>query len=228
MNRAAKVQFLRGKQTLDRIVNNDAYYARFCDADWKARGAKNRNDYLSKVVATDLDEIQKRKLTRAVQKACMELSTIRLDWFDGQKCAKMPFIIGCFIGDTYENGYPHTIGDAILLSENTIDEMTVHELVRLLKHEQTHVYQRRFPRAVRNFLRNFSFKRVKKQTKHDRFRANPDTDGVIYERFGKLYRFRWKNHEQVHGLHSLTSRRHPRFEHPFEDMAYRIEKMKNT
>lgn len=220
----SSIVFLSPSAVANKIRTNLSYYKRFAPQDWTARGVKNLDEYLSAIAVTDFDADQKRKIRKAVRHATRDLSRIQLDWFDGKRAIKMPFKLGAIADDSYENGYPHTIGDVILLTTDTVDQMSDHDLTELIKHEQTHVFQRKFPKYVRHFLKQFGYRRLKKQTPRDGVRANPDTDGITYERLGRVYAFPYRN--VVHGLHSIdyskVKCRHPRYEHPFEDMAYRV------
>ncbi len=219
----SSIVFVSPSTVAKKIRTNLPYYKRFSPQDWTARGVKNLAQYLSSIVVTDFDADQRRKLCKAVRQAKRDFSRIQVDWFDGKVAMKIPFKFGAIADDSYENGYPHTIGDVILLTTETVDEMSDEDLAELIKHEQTHVFQRKFPKYVRCFLKQFGYRRLKKQHPRDGIRANPDTDGITYERLGRVYAFPYRN--EVRGLHSIDYshvKRHPRYEHPFEDMAYRV------
>jgi hypothetical protein len=217
------IQFIAPRTLAKLIANNHSYYRRFCAEDWKARGATDLNHYMSQVLVASPTAAQRRRLTAAAKQVRADLADFHTDWFDGKVFTKLPFRIGTFVGKTFENGLPHTIDDTILFDLNELDGMSDRAIVRMLKHEQVHVFQRKFPKYARNYLRSHNFRRVKKHTSRDGIRANPDTDGVIYERYGRVYALKWAS--KVTGMHSTLPRGvHPRYEHPYEDMAYRLEK----
>lgn len=203
------------------ISSNHAHFDRFCASDWKARGVRNRDEYMQALDVGCFSDIQKQKLRASVKRAIKRVQTFNVEWFHGEMVAKMPWKIGCVLSDTYENGLPHTVGDVIVLTADLVDEMSLHNLATLLIHEQTHVLQRLYPKYARNFLKSYQFRRLKRHTKHDGLRANPDTDGYLYERLGVRYGFRYLT--TVCSLSSVR-RRHPKYEHPYEEMAYLVEK----
>lgn len=219
------VYFVSRNKLRELIRNNDSYYERFCASDWRARNALNRQDYVKQVLTGSFIEEHRLKLRQAVKRAKQILPSIYVDWFDGGLVSKMPWKIGCIVSEDFENGLPHTIDDTIVLTWTLVDQIELPDLIKLLIHEQTHVFQRKFPKYVRNFMRQYGYRRIKKHTKHDRIRANPDTDGYIYERKGRRTGFKYATNRPVRSLHTLLRRQHPRLEHPFEDMAYRVEKL---
>lgn len=220
-----RVEFVCPEKLMRAIRRNHDFYKRFCHADWKARHVKNWEEYMKKVedVIGTFTESQKRKLKRAVEMAHEQLSTIKVEWFDGKKATRMPFKIACVHGTVYENGLPHTVNDMIILTSEQVSNSSIPELVRTLKHEQTHVFQRRFPAYAYNFIRQHNFSRLKRHTRFDQIRANPDTDGYIYMRLGQVYAFPYRE-GTIRSLQSVKFKSHPRMEHPYEEMAYRIEK----
>lgn len=224
------VRFPRPSVVVNTICNNTAYYRRFSTLDWKARHARNKDEYFARLNITSFNLDQRRKLRSTVRRARRELSKISVDWFDGKLAARLPFTFGALADESCENGYPHTVDNLILLSTDTVDALSDDELVELIKHEQTHIFQRKFPRFVTNFLKQHGYQRIRRQHPRDGIRANPDTDGVIYVRMGLVYAFPYRS--VVRGLHSIdykkVGKRHPRYEHPFEEMAYRISEWKNT
>lgn len=221
-----RIEFVSPEKLMRAVRRNQEFYRRFCQADWQARQAKNWEEYMTNVehALDTFTESQQSKLKRAVEIAHDQLRTINIDWFDGKKASRMPFKLACVSGTMYENGLPHTVNDMIVLTSEQVSESSMDELVRTLKHEQTHVFQRRYPAYAHNFIRQHDFRRLKRHTRFDRIRANPDTDGYIYVRLGQVYAFPYRK-GTIRSLQSVKFKSHPRMEHPYEEMAYRIEKL---
>lgn len=210
------------------LISNDKYFRQFCDSDWHARGVRNRAEYeaVIEMCACSFLAPQKTKLKRATERAREKLKIISLPWFDGKNAASIKFTFGCVRSDAYENGLPHTVGEAIILTSDLVDDYTVAELVPLIAHEVTHIYQRVYRAHAKTFLRFFDFRRLHKKRRTDAVRSNPDTDGYIYERRGQVWQFPYHTHRRVTSLtRSLATRKHPKWEHPFEWMAYGVEKL---
>lgn len=219
------IHFLSQKQVVALLTSNGSYFRRFCAKDWLARGVRNLSEYISVIhaCAGTFTRTQKNKLKRASRLADQQLSTIDFHWFRGQEAARTEWSFACVHGNGYDNGLPHTVDRTIVLTSELVDESSDEELVRLLKHEKTHVLQRLHPAWARNFLKAHNFRRLRTHRKTDGIRANPDTNGVIYERFGEVFEFRYT--DRVHSLDSVKPRKHARHEHPYEWMAYMIEKL---
>lgn len=223
------IHFVSPRRAYGLIERQSDFFRRFCPADWQARGVRNQSEYLHRISSKCLGRFtasQQQKLIRCIRRVRRDWQTrpIRLDGFDSERAARMPWKVCAIVGEDYENGLPHTIEDTIMMPIDMVDQSTPRELCRLLKHEQVHIYQRRYPAEVRRFLRQHGFRRWKRHTRRDGMRANPDTDGWLYERRGERFGFPYRARvRSLQSVHRVPGRSHPRFEHPFEWMAYLIE-----
>ena len=225
----ARIQFISPRRAYALIARQSDFFRRFCPADWHARGVHNLPDYLSRIQTDCLGSFsraQSTKLEKCIARVCRQWNTdpIPLDWFDSERAALMPWNVAAVTSDAYENGFPHTLDDTIMMPVDIVDAYSCSELCRLLKHEQTHIYQRQFPADVKRFLRQNGFRRWKRHTRRDGVRANPDTDGWLYERRGERFSFPYRTRvRSLHSVDRVPGRSHPRFEHPIEWMAYLVE-----
>ena len=232
-SRLPRVRFVSPSKAFSILLRQSDYFGRFCPADWKARGVHGLAEYLLHIRENGFGTFtptQARKLVHCIHRVCERWMTHppTVDWFDGKKAVRMGWKVAAVTSDAYENGLPHTHQDVIFLPVDVVDSYSTRDLCRLLKHEQTHIYQRKYPRDVRRFLHQYGFRRWKRHTRRENVRANPDTDGWLYERRGERFAFPYAPLGEVRSLHSVCRHRgrsHPRYEHPFEWMAYLLERL---
>nr|WRJ69989.1 hypothetical protein TetV2_00544 [Oceanusvirus sp.] len=101
--------------------------------------------------------------------------------------ADMEWRYACSVGRKTENGWPHTTGDVIVMPLTALDRRGDEDLIRLVVHEAVHVAQRKDPVGTEGLVRGLGFARAtasaeRKIASLGESRANPDTDGVLYER----------------------------------------------
>jgi hypothetical protein len=80
-----------------------------------------------------------------------------------------------------ENGYPHTLEDTIIISDELLNRSEA-EVVKTLIHEKVHIFQRLYPQKVRELLKDWNMKHYNNVPEEvfARMRANPDLDPFIY------------------------------------------------
>lgn len=218
------------KKKLYKIVShNYNYYKNFTPYDWKARGVKNYDEYLL-CIKMSLLSIQKRKyesikLKKAVSRANEKLEKLQNsfseDWIDFSILKKINWVIGCMKGNLYEGGHAHTVYNTIIIPIETIQLYTVGELSCLLIHEKIHIFQRYYPIYTKKYLRLNQFTTYRKKRKFDRVRSNPDTNQYIYQKNGVIYSIEYK--KSIKSVNSIV-KKPLKYEHPYEEMAYLIEK----
>jgi hypothetical protein len=219
-------QFLSTHKTTQLISQNHDYYHLFSKKDWNLRGVQNKKEYLQQIpdCCEEFTPEEKKKLQSLCKKADDFFKTIHsrysIEWLNGTILSTIRWKFGC-INDSYENGNPHTIGNTILLSKEDFDR-TERDFISLLIHEKVHIFQRYYPLYIKKYLTRYQFKPYRKRTKYDNIRANPDTDRYVYERLGKVYRATYKKSAKTINDIRLTNLKN---EHPFEEMAYRVEEM---
>lgn len=150
------------------IIDESPYFQTMTPIDLQARHSSTdyKEYYMSRIIP--FTEYQKATLRQHVQILCQMLSTTKrlktLSW----KFAKLESYV--------ENGYPHTLGDVIILSDKFFESPSSVALTTLL-HEQMHVYQRMYKESTEIFANMIGFQKI---TEDDAsayaslVRSNPD------------------------------------------------------
>ena len=221
------ITFITKENLLDNLLeDNDNYYKTFYKNDLKARNINNVNDYYKKIndSVTDADKDIKEKVILGITQANKFLNNINYDYFDGKECNKLLWKIGFVKNKLYESGLPHTRGDIIILSVEGVKYNTLKKLINTLIHEKVHIYQKKFPEKMNNYISFYNFKKIKKRDEYDNIRANPDLDNYIYQDSdNNTYKAQYnKNVLSVEDI-VYYPKNNQMYEHPFEKMAIEIE-----
>ena len=210
------------------ILNEDKYYEHFYNLDYKARKIKSIDEYIIyiKKAVCDGDKECKEKISRCIMKADNFFENIHFSYFNGKKNNSIPWKIGFVQTKLYENGLPHTRNDTIILHVDKIKYSSMHNLIKTLIHEKVHIYQKKYPEQIQNYLDNKKFKRVKERGPYDNIRANPDLDNYIYQdenhlSYKALYN---KNPSSIEDI-IYYPQNNQSYEHPYEKMAIDIENL---
>ena len=220
---ASRVRFVGRSSLCDLLQTHSEFYQRFTSDDLAARKVKSVDDYLSQIQpdCSAFTVMEKLRLVMCTWMADRRFSRSRREWLNGKEIAQMKWQIACMTGTRYEAGLPHTVRDTIILFREGISDISNENLVQLLMHEKTHLYQKRNPEAVRRYLDYFRIRLTPRDKKDENFRTNPDTTDQIYEKMGVVYGFPYRPSPQ-----SITDlARGDKFshEHPLEEMAYQAE-----
>ena len=121
------------------------------------------------------------------------------------------------------DGLPHTRDDVIFLTDKAVALSDLRALARLLIHEKTHVWQRKYPEAMNAWMDGQGFKRIKSVYEDPMQRRNPDVDEWIYqneqgETLGVQY-----NTQTPANLSDVKYQLN--LDHPYEQFASKMEKM---
>lgn len=214
--------FLSKNKVCKLLKSNIQYYRSFTELDKKARKIDSVEDYLS-IISKDccnFNQKQKIKLIRCCEEADELLRDFSITGFDGKKASRIKWKIGCLKGNRYEEGFPHTVKDTIILF-NHILKLSYKNLVRLLIHEKVHVYQRKYKRDIEEYLYTNGFVHIYDRTDNNKIRANPDIDDRVF--YCTKTRKRYEMEYRTMNPKSIDDTK-SRNEHPFEEMAYKIEK----
>jgi hypothetical protein len=133
-----------------------------------------------------------------------------------ERFLKLPWKIGFVSGTKYENGYPHTRMNVIILNQDHMG-MSSDSLCRLLIHEQTHVYQKTYPHEIHEYLSSLNL-RASPRVENIWIPTNPDINEYRYEGYGAFYKSVPQHFGDIHYVDGSEK------EHPLEEMAYRFEK----
>lgn len=205
----------------------DNYYKSFSKKDMTIRKISSIEDYhlLIEKSSRDFSIYEKNKIINCVSKVESVLKKVNDPWFDGMKACKTQWKFGCIHGKLYEGGLPHTRNDVIILPEYVLKNYSDTELSRLILHEKIHVYQKMYPGDMDKYTQYHHFyKKMRRNEVHDA-RANPDLDEWIYndsnnQSYMALYKADSTNITDV----TFYPNNSHFYEHPYEKMAYDMEK----
>lgn len=193
--------------TLYLYSDPDNYYSSFTKYDLRARKVSSIKEYLSNIKksVSFFSTFEKQKIRNFISQIDEKMKYIKINGFDGEKATRLPWIIGCVIGDLYEDGLPHTRNNVIILPRDCID-------IETLIHEKVHVYQKIYKEEMKEYLKQFE-----KEPRHELSRANPDIDNWIYSKNGKRFScvYRSKNPKSIQDVVG-------KYEHPFEILAENV------
>ena len=139
----------------------------------------------------------------------------------------IPWNFAIICTDNYENGFPHTRDDVIILPKTIIDSYSStnpDKLCRLLIHEKTHVYQKKFPDTVQQYLLTNGFE---KENRRYQDPANPDLNNFRYkhEKLGLMFSTYKTNSPTSFNDIQYAKEKDASSEHPYELIAYRMEQL---
>jgi hypothetical protein len=223
-----KIIFLTSSET-QAILDNDAdhYYQTFNKTDLKLRKSKTLTEYLDKISNSGVEgsEENKEKIIDCIERINQKLPSGIQEGVDIRKFVEMDWRIG-FTGDMlYENGLPHTRTNVIILNNTDIEKKSIPSLCRLLIHEKAHVYQKTYKTEFSKYL-DENFEVAEKKGKQEDIPANPDTDKFIYKRKSTGEILQGRYHEKPKHFRDIafTDDDHTK-EHPYESVAYTLEKL---
>ena len=202
------------------LQDNDNYYDRFYDYDWKARHVKNKEEYLNNIKNNNICLSWTKEQKEIVEKAINNkyINKYNNKYFDID-ISNIPWIIG-LTTDSYENGYPHTRGNIIILNIKTIYSSN---LIETLIHEKIHVYQKMYPDITNTIINKLNFKLVGKRKYSDMIRVNPDTDNNIYSYNNNIMKAIYTSSNPT-SIGDIKYNTDYSYEHPNEWMAIDIAK----
>jgi hypothetical protein len=231
----AKVTFLPAEETAKFIMSDpDDYIHNLNGWDLIARNVSVEVDYRRRAAAASLDfsEDQKARLIKAAAKADKFFASYKSDCaqtnkyvdISGKDIVAIPWTLALTNGKAYEDGMAHTRANIIFLSTE-IDE-TDKNLTKTLIHEKIHVYQRLYPSQTNAYLANKGYIRWKFRQGVPRMRSNPDVNPWIYieptTEKPMMALYVSDNPKNISDV--LTAFNDIHYEHPYELMAYTIQK----
>ena len=204
------------------IDKSDNFFNRFNKYDFKARNIKSIKDYeliISKCVS-NFSLKQKEiinKITREI-----DLIDLSCDWIDNDKLRKIPWKLSLIKSNRlYENSYPHTRLDTIIIPQNQI--RLTEQFKNTLLHEKLHVYQKLYPDDFQIYLDNNNYiKLFQYNDSNNKYkcRANPDTDDWIYIKNNNIYKSEYNTNIKSINNVIYTPVNDSRYEHPREKAVY--------
>ena len=179
----APVTYLTEQQTRHLILTDfDNFGHTLNPANLKASGVESLQECLEKWASssTAWTTPQKTKIAQAVEEVQIKLRTIPAfsksfqDQMNG-----IEWNVAATIYPYYLQGLPHTRGDIIFLTDKLVSTYSVAQLADILLHEKTHVWQRKFPEKMQQWMKMHGFELVGPADNLER--RNPDNDGQIYK-----------------------------------------------
>jgi len=222
------VKFLTKNEVCKLITENrDKYYETFNENDLLVRNVKNKNEYVQKIKnsCSEFTKEEKKILKKCANSVKLTLRQTQMTFgrgFDNVKASEIPIIFGCMAGNEYEGGLPHTRYPAIILYSNQVTSMSVLEVEKLVIHELAHLYQKMYPNDLKKYLNENYFEIIKQRIGNDNVRANPDIDSFIYRNQNNNQAYEYIYNPFPGSIGDVTQSNK---EHPFEEMAYKIEKI---
>ena len=207
------------------IKDDDNYYKNFSDLDLKVRKVNSLEDYYNNIRKSciDIDESNMKILNYCINKANNKLRDYSCVGFDGNKCADLEWIIGLVKDKKYEEGYPHTRHNVIIIPTYLLNSTS--QLINTLIHEKIHVYQKTYPEDIEKYLEANGFKKYKLRSDYNNMniRSNPDMDQWIYKNNKDeiMLTEYMDNPNSIMDVKTIPIN-NTKFEHPFEFMAYNI------
>jgi hypothetical protein len=227
------VQFLSKEELIDILLENqDRYYDTFTNHDLKVRKISDIEEYYSIIrssACNGTDDL-KKKITKCIEKLNGKLRKIEEESLYGISCKKLmdiPWKIGFTCDRNYENGFPHTRNDVIILNSTDCMNRSETRLCKLVLHEKVHVYQKMYKPEMDKYVLDSGYTILKTKPIRDEnslYSANPDVDSIVYghretkEEFYAKYRENPKSFQDIQYPND-----DPKYEHPFEKIAYDIE-----
>ena len=228
------------KQNLYNILKKDEdnYFKSFSITDLKVRKINEIDEYYEiledslcdpdeKTINKVKDYIVeiKRKINGYMNN---NINNYEYEYVNLKKFNEIPWKIGFVCNQNYENGLPHTRGNIIILNKNKLMLNGDMKNMKTLIHEQIHIYQKMYPLEVDYYLKKKHFTKIKKKTKYDNIRANPDLNDYIYkDNDNNVYKAVYNiNPNSIEDIVYYPQNKQL-YEHPNERMAIEFESILN-
>lgn len=164
------------KSYVEQIVNDSGYFYRMNKLDLTVRNVNSQQSYMTLYLSNIQEFSQKEKalLTKLVRKAEQYTQSFTLFHNIPWKFVK--------IHQSIENGWPHTLGDVIVLSNRFFTEQTFEEQINTIIHEKVHVFQRLYPLFTHQLISSTGWGLEVKTTLESvsNARNNPDINNFVY------------------------------------------------
>lgn len=157
------------------IIKNSQFFHRMTQSDLYARNIGTTDGYI-KLYNDNIRQFtnqQKSHLTHLTQ----EVNTSTAKSFPIMNKIQWKF---AKVDVSIEKGWPHTLGDVIILSNKFFEEIDYKKQLEILLHEKIHVFQRLMPIETNNLIDAWGFSVVDKIENYPMARNNPDINNFVY------------------------------------------------
>jgi hypothetical protein len=206
--------------------DEDNYIKNFSNKDLTVRNVNNINEYYDNIkkACIDINEDSIRILNECIHKANNKLNKYKCIGFDGSKCANIQWKIGLINNNLYEEGFPHTRNNLIIIPKSSLNNKE--SLINTLIHEKIHVYQKTYPQDIIEYLNTNGFTKYKLRSSFNNIintRSNPDMDEWIYKnKDNQIMIAEYNDNPKSIMDINIKPNNNSKYEHPFEYMAYDI------
>lgn len=219
--------FIISKEYFKNIINDSIFFERMTEIDLYARKTETKEKYKEKYYNNieNFTNEQIKELNNYINEIDNKKILINIPW----KFIKL--------NTNIEGGYPHTLGDVIILSDNffKFNNKIKNEI---LIHEKIHIFQRLYPIETNEFIKKMGFNVICNIDKFPLRRNNPDINGFCYEKNNKIY-IQLYNNKTPYGLQDsntyllsinnneieiIDKYNEIQYEHPYELMASYVAK----
>jgi hypothetical protein len=232
-NNAVPIHFFTKEEAINLFKTDpDSYFERLTPIDLYAMKLKDTSDCITTIsnASRSFTPDEQKLLIKAINDSDSFLESVNIPYFDNIKCKNLPWKLVITIGTVNEEGMPHTKSDVIYLSDFIL-KLPYKEIVRTLIHEKIHIYERSYPNEMNQWLTNNNYTRYRRQSEIPNARSNPDIDGWTYiDENGHETVVLYASNTPDSILDSIYpgDNDHPSSEHPYEKLAYMLDKMYMT
>ena len=171
-------------------------------------------------------EGEKNKLHAAIEIVIRTIEDKIADKKLKKQLQALPWQFGKTVHPYYLDGLPHTRGDIVWLTDKLLSQYDTRRLARLLMHERMHIWQRKHPKHMQQWMEQQGFKPLMKQSDYsarDVIRFNPDVNDTLYlDANGKIMIATYRSLTPS-GLLDVQYSSDNKGEHPYETFAYSME-----
>jgi len=166
------------KNYMINIINNSIFFYRMNALDLIARNVKTYKDYIDLYINNlSYFSANETNILKNLINKIDKLSSVKKTKY--YKNIPWKFIKQ---SNDIENGWPHTLGDVIILSNNFF-ELNEKDQILILIHEKIHIYQRLYPIETHKLIHDYlGFDVTNKIENILNARNNPDINNFIYKK----------------------------------------------
>lgn len=170
------------KKEFTDVVNASRYFVHLTRADLVARSHKTTASYKNAYINayTPFSPSDRAKLQRLVLTANAILDKAGYSSF---RAMAWNFVK---VKPHIENGFPHTLGNVIVISDALLHQQPDEQIIETLLHEKVHVFQRLNPLAISQLIRQLGMRHLTSEEMQGLvqvralMRSNPDLNNYIY------------------------------------------------
>ena len=222
------IHFLTEQQTRHLLVTDfDQFGLGMNDVNLRAVGVDDINECLEKWgnSATGWTNTQKKKVQAAIELVERKMQGMQ-KFSQGFKnnMNDIDWNVACTIYPYYLQGLPHTRGDIIFITDKLVATTSLPQLAGILMHEKTHIWQRKFPSKMEQWMSLHGFEKSAKVSSTPLERRNPDINEYLYknqegDELG--VKFSNKNPADLNDVENYSLE----LDHPYEQFASKVQSM---